>query len=190
MNVSFLAEFIQKPFVTGSLIPSSSHLARRIVDGAQVPDADVVLEYGPGTGAVTEYILEELQPHAQFAAIEINPQFAAMFRSEYPGIRVFEDSAENVRAICDSMQVQSVDCVISGLPWALFPQSLQVSMLDQMMSVLRPGGRFATFEYVHSMALPAQRKFARLLPDYFNTVSKSPIEWRNLPPAFVFHCRR
>ena len=36
---------------------------------------------------------------------------------------------------------------------------------------------------------PAKR-FAGLLPNYFTTVSKSPVVWKNVPPAFVYRCRR
>lgn len=190
MNGALLSEFIRRPLATGSLIPSSSHLARMMMEGAGLPNAEAVLEYGSGTGAFTQHILKELRPDAKFAAIEINPRLAAIFRTTYRDIPLFEDSVENVRAICDSMAISSVDCVISGLPWAFFPKALQTSILDRMMLVLKPGGRFVTFEYLQSVALRGQRSFKALLPGYFSSVSKSPIVWLNFPPAFVFTCRR
>src|SRR5262249_14418452 len=116
----FVAEFIRQPGVTASLVPSSSYLARMMVQNAGLADADAVLEYGPGTGVVTSYILQELGPQSKFAAIEINPRMASVFRSAYPAVPLFEDSVENVAAVCSAMQVAAVDCVISGLPWALF----------------------------------------------------------------------
>jgi phospholipid N-methyltransferase len=103
---------------------------------------------------------------------------------------LFEESAENVRAICDRMEIAMVDCVISGLPWALFSKSMQITLLEQMMRVLKPGGRFVTFRYVQSLALTAARRLTALLPTYFTTVSKSRVIWRNVPPAFVYCCRR
>ena len=190
MNWTFLSEFIQKPLTTGSLIPSSSHLARMMVRQAGLNKAGAVLEYGPGTGVFTNYIKRELRPGAQFAAIEVNPRFAAVFRASHPDIPLFEDSVENVCAICDAMQIRAVDCIVSGLPWAFFSKSTQISFLDQMMRVLRPGGRFVTFGYLQSLALPAGRHLAALLPTYFKTVSRSPTVWLNLPPAFVYRCRR
>jgi phosphatidylethanolamine/phosphatidyl-N-methylethanolamine N-methyltransferase len=186
----FLTEFIQNPLGTGSLVPSSSGLARMMVQQAELGSADAVLEYGPGTGIFTEYILRELRPESKFAAIEINPRFAAIFRAAYPSIPLFEDSAENVCAICESMQIASVDCVVSGLPWAFFSKSMQIMCLDQMMRVLKPGGRFVTFGYLQSLALPAGRHLSSLLPTYFTTVSRSRTVWFNLPPAFVYRCRR
>jgi len=161
-----------------------------MVQQAGLADADVVLEYGAGTGAITGHILGEMSSRARFAAIEINPQLAAVFRAAHPGVPVFEDSVENVRAICDSMDVAMVDCIISGLPWALFSKSTQVTILDQMMRVLKPGGRFVAFGYPQSLVLPAARHLATLLPTYFTVVSKSTIVWRNVPPAFIYRCRR
>jgi len=68
---------------------------------------------------------------------------------------------------------------------------MQVQCLDAMMRVLKPGGRFVTFTYVHSQAvLSGAKRFSRLLPGYFQAVSKSPVVWLNIPPAFVYRCRR
>jgi phosphatidylethanolamine/phosphatidyl-N-methylethanolamine N-methyltransferase len=189
-RTTFLTEFLQSPFSIGALAPSSPHLAKTIVENTGLADAGVVLEYGAGTGGLTEYILRELNPRAKFAAIEINLQFAAIFKQRHPGIPLFEDSVENVRAICEAMQVAAVDCVVSGLPWAFFSKSLQTSILDQLMHVLKPGGVFTTFGYLQSFALPAAWNFATLLPNYFSFVSRSSIVWRNVPPAFVYRCRR
>jgi phospholipid N-methyltransferase len=161
-----------------------------MVHEAGLSEAEAVLEYGPGTGAFTNYILQELGPQTKFAAIEINPQFAAVFRETHPNVTIVEDSVENVRAICDSLHIESVDSVISGLPWAFFSESMQRRFLDQMMHVLKPGGRFVTFGYVQGLALPAARRLAALLPTYFTSVKRSPVVWRNFPPAFVYRCRR
>jgi phosphatidylethanolamine/phosphatidyl-N-methylethanolamine N-methyltransferase len=185
---TFATEFIQRPFATGSLVPSSSHLAKMMIQQADIADAEAVLEYGPGTGAFTGHILPALNPRAKFAAIEINPQLAAVFRTAHPDVQLFEDSVENVRAICDSMQIESVDCVISGLPWAFFSEDLQVTLLDQMMRVLKPGSRFVTFGYLQGLAMPAGRRLSALLPTYFTSISRSPVVWLNFPPAFVYRC--
>jgi len=187
---TFLSEFIQNPLATGSVVPSSIHLARMMIQQADLSNAEVVLEYGPGTGAFTGHIVREMPVRSRLAAIEINPRLAAVFRTAHPDVPLVEDSVENVRAICDSMNIAMVDCIISGLPWALFSSSLQTAILNQMMRVLKPGGRFVTFGYVHSQALPAARHLAALLPAYFASVARSPVVWRNIPPAFVYRCMR
>jgi phospholipid N-methyltransferase len=188
--MGFLREFIANPTKTGSITPSSRHLARTIVEGLDLRSADTVLEYGPGTGVFTEFVLREMRPGAKFAAIELNPHFAEAFKLRYPDVLLFEDSVSNVEELCKRAAVQSVDCIVSGLPWATFSESLQVECLNAMMRVLKPGGQFVTFSYLHSLALTGSRRFANRLPEYFKTVSKSPVVWLNLPPAFVYRCRR
>ena len=189
-NLNFLSEFISKPTVTGAIAPSSSFLARTMVEGLELSKAGAVLEYGPGTGVFTEYIRREMNPHSKFAAIEINPRFAEIFKARHPRVRLFQDSVANVRAICDSAGISSVDCIVSGLPWAAFSESMQLKFLDETMRVLKPEGRFVTFAYVHGCVLPPGKSFASLLPKYFTSVSKSSIVWLNIPPAFVYRCRR
>ena len=161
-----------------------------MVDDLGLETAEAVLEYGPGTGAFTPHILRELRSGARFAAIELNPEFAQVFKSRFPQVALFEDSVANARTICDSAEIESVDCIVCGLPWAAFSESLQVKFLDEMMRVLKPGGRFVTFAYVHGLPLPAARRFAALLPNYFSGVTRSPVVWKNVPPAFVYRCRR
>src|SRR5262245_41356461 len=94
-DVKFLREFVAAPAMTASVVPSSRFLARAVVDGLNLRSASAVLEYGPGTGVLTEYVLRELRPGAQFAAIELNPRFAEIFKSRYPLVRLFRDSIAN-----------------------------------------------------------------------------------------------
>jgi phospholipid N-methyltransferase len=158
--VKYLREFIVQPAAIGSIVPSSRFLAQTILEDVELHRADTVLEYGPGTGVLTEFILRQLRPGAKFVAIELNPRFAQAFESRYPFVTLFQDDVANVRDICERAGLQSVDCIVSGVPWATFPKSLQVECLDAMMSVLKPGGRFVTFTYVHSQfVLAGARRF-------------------------------
>jgi phosphatidylethanolamine/phosphatidyl-N-methylethanolamine N-methyltransferase len=188
--MGFLREYISQPMMTGAIAPSSPYLAEMMVQGLGLDKADAALEYGPGTGIFTDFILRDLKRGAKFAAIELNPRFVEAFKARYPNVPVYEDTVANVRTICDYAGIRTVDCIVCGLPWAVFPEEVQVRCLEEMMNVLKPGGRFVTFAYVHGLALSAARRFSNLLPKYFTTVSKSPVVWLNVPPAFVYRCRR
>ena len=83
-----------------------------------------------------------------------------------------------------------VDAVVCGLPWASFPRSLQDEIMDAMLEVLVPDGRFATFAYWQGVVLPPGIRFGRLLKERFRMVERSTTVWRNLPPAFVYRCVR
>jgi phospholipid N-methyltransferase len=188
--VHFLREFLTQPAVIGAIAPSSEDLAKAMLDGLDLHNAQAVLEYGPGTGTITDEIRKQISPQTKLAAIEVNSRMAAMFRQRHPDVLLFEDTVENVRMICDYAGLDFVDCVVSGLPWSTFSELMQMKFLEEMMRVLKPGGHFVTFAYVHALALPMAKRFAHRLDAYFSTVSKSPVIWRNVPPALVYRCRR
>jgi phospholipid N-methyltransferase len=161
-----------------------------MVEGLLLPTDRVIVEFGPGTGAFTREILARKSAAAILIAVEINPDFANILRRRFPEVRLFQESVESLPAILQSQGIEAVDCIISGLPWAVFSDELQDRLLDVTCSALMPGGRFATFAYVQGLLLPAARRFATKLRQRFSQVSQSPVVWWNLPPAVVYRCRR
>ena len=186
----FLCEFLLKPRVVGAVSPSSRGLAEKMVQWIDWPNVRAVVEYGPGTGVFTEQILARIRPGTRFFAIEINPAFVARFAERYPGVRVYEESVKNVATVCGQEGIAEVDAVICGLPWASFCDREQVDFMEAMTAVLGPGGRFATFAYLQGLLMPGGRRFKGKLRRYFSRIERSRTAWMNLPPAFVYRCRR
>lgn len=186
----FVKSFLRKPSAVGAIAPSSHQLALMMVDWFDWDAARNVIEYGPGTGVFTQQIVAELHPEAKFFAIERDPELAAIVKQRLPDVTLVEDSVANVVAHCKALEMEQVDAIVCGLPWASFPDALQRECLDAMMQVLRPGGQFATFAYWQGLLLPAGQRFRGRLSEYFSTVESSPTVWRNLPPAFVYRCQR
>ena len=189
-TLRFLREFVRRPSEVGAVTPSGPALARRMVEGLGLEAARAVVEYGPGPGPITAAILERLPRGAVFFAIELNPVFAARLRERHPGLLVYNDSVAEVRMLAERLGLREVDCIVSGLPWASFPEAEQRRLLERTAEVLRPGGRFVTFAYLQGFLLPAAWRFRALLREFFPEVRRSPVVWRNLPPAFVWRCRR
>jgi len=186
----FLREFVSAPGLVGAVAPSSGALARSMVAWADLGRARAVVEYGAGTGIFTGHILSRLPEGCRFFAVEVNPRLADVLRERHPSVAVHVDSAKNVRELCAREGIEAVDCIISGLPWACFPEKDQAELLDGVLSVLRRGGEFVTFAYVHGLLLPGGRRFRKRLGRYFPHVSRSSVVWWNLPPAFVYQCRK
>ena len=188
MGLRFIVEFLKHPLQTGAVAPSSRGMARAMVAGLDLPNANVAVEYGPGTGAFTGLVLEQLAGDATFFAIEKNAAMAAAFNARYPQVKLFEDSVANVGQHLRSLGRDTVDAIVCGLPWASFTGELQDSLLEATHAVLRDGGRFATFAYLQGLLLPSGRALKRKLRDSFSTVTTSPTFWLNMPPAFVYRC--
>jgi phospholipid N-methyltransferase len=186
----FFSEFVCNPKAVSSVAPSSSSLARNLVQSIDWNDTSVVVEYGPGTGAITQEVVSKMRPEIQFLAIEINSRFADMLRDRFPNVHVCEGSVEEVDQHCRKLGIEQVDAVLSGLPWASFSDEDQTAYLDATMKVLRPGGQFVAFGYLQGRLLPSGRRFRRKLESYFDEVRVSKPVWINLPPAFFYCCRR
>lgn len=189
-TLRFLREFVRDPAHTGAIAPSSAGLAAAMTGWIAWDKVRVVLELGPGTGVFTRPILERLAPGARLIAVELNGLFVTELRQQFPGVDIRHDNVANLEAICAGAGIAAADAILSGLPWASFPEGLQDQCLQAITRVLRPGGRFCTFAYLQGLCLPAGRRFRRLLGQHFAHVGRGPTVWRNLPPAFVYQCER
>lgn len=186
----FISEFVCHPKAVGAVAPSSQQLARHLMRSIDWGGTTTLVEYGPGTGAITRAIVSQLQPDMKFLAIEINKRFAEILQDRFPESHICEGSVEQVRDHCLRHDIESVDVILSGLPWTTFSDSRQTAYLDATMQVLRLGGQFITFGYLQALLLPGGRRFRRKLHKYFGEVRISKPVWANLPPAFFYCCRR
>ena len=100
---------------------------------------------------------------------------------------MIHDTAENLPSY---MKGRRADCIVSGLAWGNMLPHTQDRILQAMLKSLAPGGQFVAFAYVHAAWFPTSLRFRRRLLECFRHVETTPIVWRNLPPAFVFRCRR
>lgn len=182
----FARQFMRDPRQTGAILPSSPALCRQLALDAGVKDALTVLEIGTGTGVVTAEIARQISAAAYFVAIEINPAFATVARTRVPTADIVIENAVNAPAILAERGCDTCDCVISGLPWAVFPGPLQDDLLDAVKASLRPGGAFVTFAYVHGLKMAAARRFRDRLQEHFGEVERSRVVWANVPPAIVY----
>jgi phospholipid N-methyltransferase len=183
----FVAAFAREPLKIGAVWPSSKVLSRTVVDCCAFKTDDLVVELGAGTGAFTGLLLKRLSRRGQLLAVEINPANADVLRRRFPYCDVIEDSAENLVAYLNG---QKADCIVSGLAWgSMFPQT-QDGIFQAILDSLRPGGQFIAFAYAHAAWLPTALRFRQNLFRHFKSVESTPIIWRNLPPAFVYCCRR
>ena len=186
----FFSSFLRHPIATGAVAPSSVRLAKEMVNWVDWDCVNVCVEFGPGTGAFTPTILDRLKDGTRFFAIELNSDFAQVMTDKFPNVETINRSVADIDEICDNRGVENIDCIICGLPWAAFSADLQHSLMSAVLSRMSIGGYFATFAYLQGTLLPAGIRFKKLLRESFEEVRQSRTVWRNLPPAFVYRCRK
>jgi phosphatidylethanolamine/phosphatidyl-N-methylethanolamine N-methyltransferase len=191
---SFLAAYLKNPMQVGAVLPSSKHLAARMIRASGIQHARTVVEYGPGTGAFSGHIAAALPKGAKYFAVELSDTLTALFKERHPKLHIHNASVVDLPRLLRLEGIptsNSVDVIFSGLPWASFPEKLQRQLLVTTMRALRPGGVMLTFCYAGLDSLtPGGKRLKKLLPHYFLRVEKTDLVLRNFPPAFVYRCTK
>ncbi|MBK8092332.1 MAG: methyltransferase domain-containing protein [Verrucomicrobiaceae bacterium] len=186
---SFLRESCRNWKTVGAVAPSSQNLADLMMKSCAIRDARKILELGPGTGAFTQAISEFMSADARYLGLEVNEAFVQQLRTRFPAMR-FEHAGAQEFDLGAAEFAGGFDAVISGLPWAAFPEGLQRAILGNVLPHLAPNGLFVTFAYYGFHQLPAGRHFRELLESLLPDVHMTEIVWGNVPPAFVYVGRK
>lgn len=184
----FITHYIKAPKQTGAVCSSSKKLSCMMIKNIDFANAKNIVEIGPGTGAFTKEILNRKNDNSYFFAVEINQNMANKLKKEFPNMDIEVQNALNLKEILKSKGIDKIDNVVSGIPWALLNVREQLSLLKTIYDSLNTGGHFNTFAYV----LPNARAnvFRKLLHRFFEEVHMSKIIWQNIPPAFVYYCKK
>jgi phosphatidylethanolamine/phosphatidyl-N-methylethanolamine N-methyltransferase len=182
----FFGNFLRNPGTIGAVLPSSRYLARALVGRLDLRPGDLVVEYGPGTGPMTEVILESLPAKARYLGIELEPRFHDLLKKRFPGIDFQLGNAAEVHAILKARGLPPPSRIISGLPFASLPAVVQDAIVDGVVQCLKDSkGDFRTFQYVHAYGLRAAKRFRALMAERFTGFERIGPVVRNVPPAFV-----
>jgi phosphatidylethanolamine/phosphatidyl-N-methylethanolamine N-methyltransferase len=175
----FLQEWFANPQRTGSLAPSSPQLAAAMAQWLPADPESYVLELGPGTGAVTEALIQRGLREDRLVAIERNPKMARLLRDKFPRAQIIIGDAWHLDHLLRSRRepVESVGAVISSLPLLNFPPEEAEALTQQIRAVLEPDGNWVQYSY------HLGKKQVRGAASFKLRASK--IVWLNFPPARV-----
>ncbi|HVY56070.1 MAG TPA: methyltransferase domain-containing protein [Thermodesulfobacteriota bacterium] len=189
-NLKFFTQFIINPARTGAVLPSGDKLCEYMTDLAGLDGVSTVIELGSGTGVITEKIMRKKAENTTFFALEINPAFVEATKTKCPDAVVYQSSAENVMKHLEMHGESGCDRIISSLPWSTFNGETQQLILDSIYDVLKPGGIFLTYAYVLGVVAPSAWRFKKKIYAKFDKVETSRIVWNNIPPAFIYICKK
>jgi len=180
--VRFLRSWIEKPLHMGAVMPSSKLLARTMAQYVDVDSKGPVIELGPGTGAITNALIEHGVDQKRLVLVEYNPGFCALLRDRYPQAKVVQGDAYALRASLDAVLDAPASAVVSGLPLVTKPMLTRLKLMRDAFMALAPGAPFVQFTY--SVAPPIPKS----LPGVSTEASERI--WMNLPPARVWVYRK
>ncbi|WP_125153282.1 class I SAM-dependent methyltransferase [Clostridium rectalis] len=179
----FVLEYIKNPKVVGAIAPSSKHLAYKMIECINFKRAKCIVEFGPGTGVFSEKILSRVSEDTKVLLVEVNNEFYSNLNKIYghkKNVIIINDSAENIDIILKKHNIEKVDYILSGLPFASLPREVSKIILTKTAGLLNDKGEFITFQY----SLFKLELFKR----YFSNINYKK-EIRNLPPAYILRCK-
>jgi phosphatidylethanolamine/phosphatidyl-N-methylethanolamine N-methyltransferase len=174
----FIRTLIEKPLSVGAVAPSGKALARVMANYVDPRAAGPIVELGPGTGPVTEALVERGIDPARLTLVEYDPEFCRLLRRRFPGVNVVQGDAYNLRQTLDGVLREPAAAFVSGLPLFNKPLKMRLDLLDQAFELMQPGAPFVQFTY--NAISPIPRSHGRVRAEASGRV------WRNFPPARVW----
>jgi len=177
-EMRFIRSWIEKPLSTGAVMPSSKALARTMARYVDPQSSGPVIELGPGTGPVTEALVQHGIDPARLVLVEFNPSFCRLLRTRYPAATVVQGDAYRLRRLLETLVREPAAAVVSGLPLVTKPLRTRLRLIADAMGLLGPGAPFVQFTY--AMVPPIPKALSGIKAE------ASELIWMNLPPARVW----
>jgi len=166
----FIFEFLKYPRQIGTFTQSSKPLAKKMAE--QIHGSTKVVEFGAGTGSVTKEILKHMPKNGRLTCFEINPKLCKHLEEINDSrLVVINDDAKNCEQYIDDLE-----CIVSGLPLALFEKPMK----EEILAISRKSQRYIQLQYTPLLSKKMKR--------YFPSVKMKFVP-RNFPPAFIYVCQ-
>jgi phosphatidylethanolamine/phosphatidyl-N-methylethanolamine N-methyltransferase len=150
----FLRTFLTKPLHVASPVPSGRRLAEAIAAQVEARD-DPVLELGPGTGSVTEALLERGVTPSKLVAVESDPDFAHLLRARFNQSKILEGDAFALEQVLQGAGWnQLFAAIVCGVPVLTQPIHVRRNLLSTAMRWLTAGSPFVQFSYGSRPPIP------------------------------------
>jgi phospholipid N-methyltransferase len=177
----FARNFLRFPTLLGSVIPSSRFLVNDVLSQVDWKRAQVIVEYGPGVGTMTQEILKRMRPDGVLVALELNEDFTHFLQQQIrdPRLRAIHASACEVRDVLTSLDVCCADYIISGIPYSTMPEKLRRSILEESRRMLHPEGALLVYQFTRTVLPYLKSSFGSVQQDF---------QFLNILPARIFCC--
>jgi len=181
-TLTYMRNFIRDKNVA-SITPTSPFGVKRVCGNINFDCGDLIVEYGPGTGVFTNYLLKNMKSDSRLILIERNKNFDQILKRtiQDPRVVIFNDSAENVLDTLRSCQESEADYIVSGIPFLLLNCQLKEKILYNTRRALRKGGKFLVYQTCFQADHHLKVHLERFFP-----IVRTRFEVRNIPPLRIY----
>ena len=182
-RIGFFKVAVKNIKTSGTIAPSSRFLANKMLKEIDFSSTEVLVELGPGNGAITNKILKKLAPNAHLICFEVNDDFYNELKKiEHPQLTVLKTSAENIQTELKKLGFNKACHIVSSLPLTIIPAEISDTILQNSLNSLESNGTFIQYQY--------SLTYYKRLKTVFKDAISLDFELLNLPPAFVYRCKK
>lgn len=181
-EIRFFKGWMEGPKTVGSIVPTSTAMARRMADLANPESGLPVLELGPGTGVITRALLARGVKPDKLVSIEYSRDFFGRLTADLPEVNFIRGDAFDLDATLGPWREAKFDSVISGLPLLNFSMDKRVALIEDLLDRMPTGRPVVQFSYGPvSPVAPDRGSYSVVHHDFVI---------RNIPPARIWIYRR
>lgn len=177
-KLKFFIQFLKNPKKIGSITPSSSYLMNEIIKQIDFNSDICIFEYGAGDGVFTENIYNKMSKNSKLYIIENNSFFIDKLKSKYKNcknVEVIYDSVENIDHICKEREIDSIDYIVSGIPFLSLGLDFTLTVLEKSSLYIKH--KFILFQYT--------KKMEKYFHTFFQSIERHKVK-KNIPPAYIY----
>lgn len=181
-DLRFLKGWIRSPSGVGSVTPTGKAVAGTMA--SLIPnDSDLpVLELGPGTGVITEALIERGIKPEKIVSIEYSQDFFHYLKKNFPGVNFLHGDGFKAAEVLSDTPWKQFCGVIGAIPLLNFPKKTRAKLIADCLELVEPGGAFVQLSY--GLRPPS--------PSVPGKISIEATDWivKNVPPAKVYAYRK
>jgi phospholipid N-methyltransferase len=177
-TLTYLKNFIRDKNVA-SITPTSPFGVRKVCEKIDFKRRNVIVEFGPGSGVFSKYILRKMTRDSKLILIELNKNFVTILNNRMRDQRtcIYNDNAENVLNLLKSEGEPGADYIISGIPFSFIPVTTKNKILNNTYAALKNRGKFLVYQHSNHLKEHLKRHFDLVRIEY---------EIRNIPPLCIY----
>lgn len=177
-KIDFFKTFIKDRDVA-SVIPTSMRCVKKVCTHIDFSQDFLLVEYGPGNGVFTKYLLEKMTSGSRLILVEANQDFVKELKSTLKDSRVQIHNilAGDVETVLDPADIGNVDYVLSGIPFSFLKKDRKHQVLNTTKAILKDGGKFVAYQTSGHLKKPVMEVFGNY---------DIEMEMLNIPPYLIY----
>lgn len=181
-KIHFLKTFIKDRDVA-SITPTSKHCVKKVCAHIDFSKDFLLVEYGPGNGVFTKYLLDHMSSGSRLVLIEANNDFVSHLKKTFtdPRVEIHNILAGDVEDVLKPEDIGNVDYVLSGIPFSFLKPDRKREVLQATKSILKSDGKFLAYQTSGHLKKPVMEVFGNYETEFVAL---------NIPPYFIYDVKK